>query len=103
MRPGTGITNRHLGDIAALVELLLGDSAGRVRAGWWSSCQVMAVTIPVRRDCEARAPRDRRHRLKVRTVELPDRVLELACSRDRALRSARKERRSGCRVLTDVR
>jgi hypothetical protein len=30
-RPGTGIRNRHLGDIAALVELLLGESAGRVR------------------------------------------------------------------------
>ena len=39
MRPGTGITNRHLGDIAALVELLLAETAGRVRAGAWSSCR----------------------------------------------------------------
>jgi hypothetical protein len=70
MRPGTGIRDRHLGDIAALVELVLGESAGRVRAGAWSSCRVMAVIIPVRRDGEARAPRDRRHRLKVRAVEL---------------------------------
>ena len=56
---------------AELFELFFGESTGRVRAPVGGlPAGVMAVTIPVRRDGEARAPRDRRRRLRIRDVEL---------------------------------
>jgi hypothetical protein len=54
-----------------LLELLFGESTGRVRAPVGDlPAGVSAMTIPVRRDGEARTPRDRAHRLKIRDVEL---------------------------------
>jgi len=56
---------------AVRVNPLLGESAGRVRAPVGGlPVGVMAVTVPVRRDGEARAPRDRHRRLKIGDVDL---------------------------------
>jgi len=60
-----------LGQKAATVQVLLGESAGRVCAPVGSlPSGVIAVTVPVRRDGEVRAPRDRRRRLKIGDVDL---------------------------------
>jgi hypothetical protein len=55
----------------AHVQLLLGERDGRVRAPVGGLPDgVMAVSVPVRRAGEARAPRDRRRRLKIGYVDL---------------------------------
>jgi hypothetical protein len=55
----------------AHVQLLLGERDGRVRIPVGDlPGGVMAVSVPVRRDGEARAPRDRRRRLKIGDVDL---------------------------------
>lgn len=53
------------------VQLLLGEREGRIRApvGGLPS-GVLAVTVPVRRDREARLPRDRSRRLRIEDVDL---------------------------------
>jgi len=55
----------------AHVQLLLGEREGRVRVPVGGlPGGVMAVSVPVRRDGETRAPRDRRRRLKIGDVDL---------------------------------
>src|SRR5258708_1615675 len=68
---GDGDAGLRPGEKAMMAQLLLGEGTGRVRApvGGLPS-GVIAVTVPVRRDGEARAPRDRWGRLKVGDVDL---------------------------------
>jgi len=68
---GDGDAGLRPGEKAVLAQLLLGEGAGQVRAPVGGLPPgVIAVTVPVRRDGEARAPRDRRRRLKVGDVDL---------------------------------
>ena len=57
--------------VGGAVQLLLGEREGRIRAPVGGlPAGVLAVTVPVRRDGEARLPRDRSRRLRIEDVDL---------------------------------
>ena len=67
------------------MQLLLGESEGRVRARIGGLPRgVMAVTVPVRKGGEARLPRDRHRRLRIDEVDLIADGRQVPSSRRRA-------------------